>query len=204
MKMEQELYRGLVQDIVEDEKKLKDLKEQLLAKKIAAKAMKKKAETSPLDLPSQFFSNLKLKMTASFARMHDDALKAVSHPEDVAADKLMQSADKLLTKARKIEDNTQKKAEKFAIRCAEMVMRLEEAAEFEGLSPSRVERLGSFSIQLDEQVQRLRPVKKEKEECSAQQSPSQPSPQSDVSSSTESSQEESASSLSAIPCSQTC
>lgn len=204
MRIEQELYKNLVKDIVEEKKKLKEMKEQLLTKKVAAKAMKKKAEQDPLDKPSKFFSSLKYRLTSGIASINSNALEAMAHPADFAADKLLVKADKVLARAQKLENNTHKKAGKMAIRCAEMVIRLEEAAEDVDLSQGTKGKLIDMSITLDEQVQRLRPEKKEKEECSAQQSPSQSSQPQPVSSSTESSQDASESSLSGTPSLQTC
>jgi len=81
MTLEAQTALELTKQIVEDEKKLEELKKQILAKKITAKTMIKQAEKNKPELPSQFFNKAKAKLTGFFARAHEDAEFALRDPD---------------------------------------------------------------------------------------------------------------------------
>lgn len=163
MNLEEMTAKELTNQIVEDEKQLEEMKKQLLAKKIMAKAMIKQAEKNKTELPSQLFNKMKAKMTGFFARVHEDAQFALQDPDAYAASELLDEADKLRDKALKVSGE-EKRAKKYAIKCASMVMRLESARDQLKLDEAAISQLDFVAQALDKEVQRLRPKKEEKPE----------------------------------------
>lgn len=96
------------------------------------------------------------KLTLPFANLHQSAGDMIDCPEQIQAKNLIKTANIILAKALKFEDNSVKDAEKMAIKCATHVIKMETfIAKYPEQHPATFTKL---IADLDSQVQRLRPT----------------------------------------------
>lgn len=151
--MTNEAIEVLEKDIETQTEKLKLMKASLTTLK---SEQKKKKFLRDSKLGSLYLRTVQT-MSRPFAALNDRANLLLNNPEGVKYDELVQDAENLIKKAKKIENNEHKKAAKMAIACAEMVMEIEKFnEEYDHCHFS------CLVADLDEQVQRLRPPVDEK------------------------------------------
>jgi hypothetical protein len=126
---------------------------QLLAQK---KQELKDAKSKILGNPfSHFVATVTKKATAPFVSLHNKTTKMLEQPKEYHAEVVFNKAAKALTAARKLKDATQEKKTKMAVRCAQVVMQIEEFVEANETELNH--NLTETAKLLDEQVQYLRP-----------------------------------------------
>lgn len=150
-----ELLNGQLES---DEKELKELKIKMLSKRLAIRAMKKVAKKSEITRPNRRLNKAIACCTNFFVKMNKGAIFAIEDPDGTAAKTLYNDACVLSDKATKIPDKTHKKANKICLQCSNMVCRVESALEQLDLCKTVAERLSEMAVELDSQVQRLRPT----------------------------------------------
>ena len=156
MTLEEMTINELEKQISNEEKELKERKQQLLAKKVMIKMLTKEARKNKPALPNKFLNTLKFKLTSGFAKINKDADLALRNPAVYMTTGMCNKAKVLLSKAIKIEDNTHSKANKLALKCAEAVVQLELFMD----ENSKNDFIFDLAQQLDKQVQRLRSTPK--------------------------------------------
>lgn len=133
---------------------IKSLEQQIKLKKLLKKELSRANEKAFVETSfGKGWMSMVRTMTKPFAKMHHNADLAVSDPKAFKREGLKKEGEKLLAQC-KIAQSEDKTASKMAVLAAQMVLELEALGDDNNLS--------GLIVELDGEVQRLRPKRDEK------------------------------------------
>jgi hypothetical protein len=136
-----------------------DLKAIKLKKKRLQQLKATEASNKPLRdyKVGKIYLNAVKTLTAWCTKVNERADKLLESPEEVRAEVLLEKSQTLLNQAQKIDNRENEQATKLALNSAELVMTIENLM-YQYPKLSLLDNLKQMSIDLDNEVQRLRPI----------------------------------------------